>query len=160
MFLKTICPSKTVCIKFTLTIVLMVLLTKADPGGQLAEGSSVWVVAVSVKQFKAYINEGLQHGHPSLGAWLCLLLLGQPAGRPGLCPSLLAGRWRWEKTGQTISSGHSRVMSQDIHSGCVELQTSKKWKCDPFTAFMLQEAQTSELHIYNSIVVKVNVLQL
>lgn len=53
----------------------MVLLTEADPRGQLAKGGGVWVVALGVKQFKAYINEGLQHGHPCLGAWLSPLWL-------------------------------------------------------------------------------------
>lgn len=46
----------------------MVLLTKTDPGGELAEGSSVWVVALAVKQFKSHIDEGLQHRHPCFGA--------------------------------------------------------------------------------------------
>lgn len=48
----------------------MVLLTKADPGGQLTEGGDVRVVAFGVKQFKAHVDEGLQHGHPCLSAWL------------------------------------------------------------------------------------------
>lgn len=48
----------------------MVNLTEADPGRELAEGGSIWVVALGGKQFEANINEGLQHGHPSLGARL------------------------------------------------------------------------------------------
>ena len=46
------------------------LLTVADPGGELAEGVDIWVVAFVFKQMEAFINEGLQHGHPRLGARL------------------------------------------------------------------------------------------
>lgn len=53
----------------------MVLLTESDPGGELAEGGGVWVVTLGVKQFKAYINEGLQHRHSCFGAWLSPLRL-------------------------------------------------------------------------------------
>lgn len=53
----------------------MVLLTEADPGGELAEGNSVWIIASGVKLFKAFIDEGLQHGHPCHGAWLSPLRL-------------------------------------------------------------------------------------
>ncbi len=56
-------------IKFTPTIFFIVLLTEADPGGELTEGGCIWVVAVSFEQFKASINEGLQHCHARHGAW-------------------------------------------------------------------------------------------
>lgn len=53
----------------------MVLLTETDPRGQLTEGDSIWVVAEGVKQFKANINERLQHCHPCFGTWLSPLRL-------------------------------------------------------------------------------------
>lgn len=46
------------------------LLTEADPGGELAEGSGVWVVTEGAKEFEAHVNEGLQHGHPPTGTRL------------------------------------------------------------------------------------------
>lgn len=50
-------------------MLLMVLLTKTDPGRELTESYRVWVIAMGVKLFKAYINERLQHCHTSFGAW-------------------------------------------------------------------------------------------
>lgn len=46
------------------------LLTETDPRGELAEGHSVGVIAMGVKQFEADVDEGLQHGRPGSGAWL------------------------------------------------------------------------------------------
>lgn len=49
---------------------LSALHTKSDPRGELAEGHSVGVIALGVEQFEADVDEGLQHGRPSSGAWL------------------------------------------------------------------------------------------
>lgn len=59
----------------TLSVYFMVLLTESDPGGELAEGSSIWVITMGAKQLEACINERLQHGHPCFGAWLSPLCL-------------------------------------------------------------------------------------
>lgn len=45
------------------------LLTEADPRGQLAEGGGVRVVTVGAEILKTNIDERLQHGHSCFCAW-------------------------------------------------------------------------------------------
>ena len=59
----------------TSAIHCIIVLTEAEPRGQLAERSLVWVIAQGAEQFEANINEGLQHGHPSFCTWLSPLRL-------------------------------------------------------------------------------------
>lgn len=53
----------------------MTLLTETYPRGKLAEGGSIRVIPLGVEQFKAFINEGLQHVQPCFAAWLSPLRL-------------------------------------------------------------------------------------
>lgn len=100
----------------------MVLLTEADPGGELAEGCSIWVVAFGVKLFKAYINEGLQHGQSCLGAWLSPLRLSNCfvnlQGGQGFVPVyLLYGKGGRKEENSAEVTGDSKIYTANFKRG-------------------------------------------
>lgn len=136
----------------------MVLLTESNPGGELAEGSSIWVVTMGAKQFKAYINEGLQHGHACFGAWLSPLCLSYWSVylQRGQCffpvYMLRSEEGRKEKNSADVTTD-----SDELNYTLVLLRTanftSSEEGSEPFTS-RYQGAHTSEKHINHSTEVK------
>lgn len=142
----------------TLTVYFMVLLTESDPGGELAEGGGIWVIAMGAKQFKAFINEGLQHGHPCFCAWLSPLCLSywsvywQRGQRFVPVYRLWGEEGRKEKNSAGITADSDELKYALVLSRTANFKSSEEGS-EPFTS-RYWGAHSSEWHFNHSTAVK------